>query len=260
MTTNKLEQVIAEVLYPMPYDGEIRARAIPIIAAALASAPAGETVGYLITWNDGSRGIGFDPCHEDDGTCQPLGVITPAADSIGFLTFSPDDRFYHANDKTWWKKGDGGKLVRAEPPAADASEGKLREIAAALNCEVSVPAILSAIERFGLHVRDAALRRLATIAQPGDAAVAENWRQQFLRVSRENAKLRASLHGDAGMVPAYVTREHFDVYERAFAKCANDPDDDLSPKWRALQTVFDMLRKAAPPQPESIPSIGREHG
>lgn len=37
------------------------------------------------------------------------------ADLIGFSAFDPDDRFFHAADRTWWKRGPDGRLVRAEP-------------------------------------------------------------------------------------------------------------------------------------------------
>ena len=43
------------------------------------------------------------------------------ADTIGFCSFDHDDRFYHAKDRTWWRRDADGMLVRAEAPQPAAS-------------------------------------------------------------------------------------------------------------------------------------------
>lgn len=36
----------------------------------------------------------------------------------------PEDRLYHAEDRTWWRRNEEGKCVRADPPD---SEGLLND-------------------------------------------------------------------------------------------------------------------------------------
>lgn len=51
--------------------------------------------------------------HDQYRASRPEGA---PADAIGFYSFDPDDRFFHAADKTWWRRGADGSLVCAEPP------------------------------------------------------------------------------------------------------------------------------------------------
>lgn len=64
-----------------------------------------------------------------DGTYEAVPTASPAgspADAIGFKSFDPDDRFFHASDKSWWRRGDDGMLIRADAPqpAANAEPGE----------------------------------------------------------------------------------------------------------------------------------------
>lgn len=45
----------------------------------------------------------------------PVDVRVYSDDELGYGPFSPDDRFYHAADRSWWKK-DGERLTRADAP------------------------------------------------------------------------------------------------------------------------------------------------
>lgn len=60
----------------------------------------------------------------------PLPASTPAgavADTIGFHSFDPGDRFFHAADETWWRS-ENGRLVRADAPAEDTNDAVRRLI------------------------------------------------------------------------------------------------------------------------------------
>lgn len=66
-----------------------------------------------------------------DCTCPaaapPSAPVGVEADKIGFHTFSPGDRFYHAADDTWWRKRSDGRLTQADPPPALAQQPARQE-------------------------------------------------------------------------------------------------------------------------------------
>lgn len=42
------------------------------------------------------------------------------------------------------------------------------------------------------------------------------------------------------------------IYDAAFEKCDNDPDDRISPKWRAIEAVMRALEAALATQPQGV--------
>lgn len=62
--------VVAKYGLAQPHSRASLAALLREAASALRSS--GEAVGYLITWNDGTKQVSVDPCHADDGNCVPL--------------------------------------------------------------------------------------------------------------------------------------------------------------------------------------------
>jgi hypothetical protein len=57
--------------------------------------------------------IGFNSA---DGQCPLCGAIAERDHERRIWCDQPEDRLYHAKDKTWWKRDANNRCVRADPP------------------------------------------------------------------------------------------------------------------------------------------------